>query len=164
MSHLGLPVLSTIHGMSAIWDVRYWEVSLYKETDSRVIQPPASNFFYNSFEWCFIFFTYFSEQNKEFYSLIVKLKTLAIILPLAMLNYEPYVKPSVTLYLSMLLIYKKNNPLIYLDKMTEKTPTAKCLSYCRYKWLTCSLTKNDTPPLLFRFCYCKSMRRYLLIS
>ena len=28
-SHLGLNVLSAIHGMSAIWDVRYWEVSLY---------------------------------------------------------------------------------------------------------------------------------------
>ena len=107
LSHSGLTVLSTIHGMSAIWDVRYCEVSLYKETDSRVIQPPASNFFYNSFEWCFMFFTYFSEQNYEFYSLIVKLKTLAVILPLAMLNYEPYVKPSVTLYLSMLLMYKK---------------------------------------------------------
>ena len=30
LSHLGLNVLSAIHGMSAIWDVRYWEVSLYK--------------------------------------------------------------------------------------------------------------------------------------
>ena len=29
MSHLGLIVLSAIQGMSAIWDVRYWEVSLY---------------------------------------------------------------------------------------------------------------------------------------
>ena len=29
LSHLGLNVLPAIHGMSAIWDVRYWEVSLY---------------------------------------------------------------------------------------------------------------------------------------
>ena len=28
-SHLGLNILSAIHGMSAIWDVRYCEVSLY---------------------------------------------------------------------------------------------------------------------------------------
>ena len=27
--HLGLTVSSTIQGMSAIWDVRYWEVLLY---------------------------------------------------------------------------------------------------------------------------------------
>ena len=27
---MGLNVLSAIHGMSAIWDVRYWKVSLYK--------------------------------------------------------------------------------------------------------------------------------------
>ena len=29
MSHLGLNTLSAIQVMSAIWDVRYWEVSLY---------------------------------------------------------------------------------------------------------------------------------------
>ena len=29
MSHLGLNILSTIHGMSAIRDIRYYEVSLY---------------------------------------------------------------------------------------------------------------------------------------
>ena len=29
LSHLGLNVLSPIHGMSAIWNVRYWEVLLY---------------------------------------------------------------------------------------------------------------------------------------
>ena len=28
LSHLGLNGLSAIHGMSAIWDVHYWEVSL----------------------------------------------------------------------------------------------------------------------------------------
>ena len=27
LSYLGLKVLSAVHGMSAIWDVRYWEVS-----------------------------------------------------------------------------------------------------------------------------------------
>ena len=27
--HLGLNILSAFHGMFAIWDVRYWEVSLY---------------------------------------------------------------------------------------------------------------------------------------
>ena len=31
MSHLGLNILSTIHGISTIWGVRYWEVSLYFE-------------------------------------------------------------------------------------------------------------------------------------
>ena len=31
LSHLWLNVLSTIHGMSAVWDVRYWEASLYKQ-------------------------------------------------------------------------------------------------------------------------------------
>ena len=29
MSHLGLNILSAIYDMSAIWDVRYWEISLY---------------------------------------------------------------------------------------------------------------------------------------
>ena len=29
LSHLGQTVLSAFQGMSAIWDVRYWEVSLY---------------------------------------------------------------------------------------------------------------------------------------
>ena len=29
LSHLGLSVLSAIHGVSSIWNVRYWEVSLY---------------------------------------------------------------------------------------------------------------------------------------
>ena len=29
LSHLGLIDLSTIQGISAIWDVRYWDVSLY---------------------------------------------------------------------------------------------------------------------------------------
>ena len=29
MSHLELNILSAIQGMSAVWDVRYWEVSLY---------------------------------------------------------------------------------------------------------------------------------------
>ena len=29
LSHLGLNILSAIHGMSAIWDFHYWEVSLY---------------------------------------------------------------------------------------------------------------------------------------
>ena len=29
LSYLGLKVLFAIHGMSTIWDVRYWEVSLY---------------------------------------------------------------------------------------------------------------------------------------
>ena len=29
ISHLRLNTLSTIQGMSAIWDVRYWEVSVY---------------------------------------------------------------------------------------------------------------------------------------
>ena len=29
LSHLGLNALSAIQGMSAIWNVRYWEVSLY---------------------------------------------------------------------------------------------------------------------------------------
>ena len=28
--HLGLKGLSAIHGMSAIWDVRYWKVSMYE--------------------------------------------------------------------------------------------------------------------------------------
>ena len=30
LSHLGLNILSAIQGMSAIWDIRYWEASLYK--------------------------------------------------------------------------------------------------------------------------------------
>ena len=29
MSHWGLNILSAIQGVPAIWDVRYWEVSLY---------------------------------------------------------------------------------------------------------------------------------------
>ena len=29
MSYLGLNILSAIQGMSPVWDVRYWEVSLY---------------------------------------------------------------------------------------------------------------------------------------
>ena len=29
LSRLGLNILSAIQGMPAIWDVRYWEVSLY---------------------------------------------------------------------------------------------------------------------------------------
>ena len=29
LSNLGRNILSAIHDMSAIWDVRYWEVSLY---------------------------------------------------------------------------------------------------------------------------------------
>ena len=29
LSYLGLNVSSAIHGMSAIWDVRYWDVSLH---------------------------------------------------------------------------------------------------------------------------------------
>ena len=29
LSHLGQNILSAIQGMSAIWDIRYWEVSLY---------------------------------------------------------------------------------------------------------------------------------------
>ena len=28
LSHLGLNILSAIEGMSTIWDVRYWDVSL----------------------------------------------------------------------------------------------------------------------------------------
>ena len=31
LSHLGLNILSAFHGMSAIWDVPYWEISLYKQ-------------------------------------------------------------------------------------------------------------------------------------
>ena len=33
LSHLRLSVLSAIHGMSAIWNVRYWEVSLYNNNN-----------------------------------------------------------------------------------------------------------------------------------
>ena len=36
LSQLELNILSAIEGMSAIWDVRYWEVSLYKKTRGKV--------------------------------------------------------------------------------------------------------------------------------
>ena len=32
LSHLRINILSAIHDMSAIWDVCYWEVSLYNKT------------------------------------------------------------------------------------------------------------------------------------
>ena len=72
LSHLGVNVLTAIHGMSAIWDAHHWEFSRYTETDSIVIQPSAPNFF-TSVSSRVLFFTYFSDQNKGFYSLIVKL-------------------------------------------------------------------------------------------
>ena len=36
-------------------------------------------------------------------------------------------------------------PLIYGDKMPEKTPTSKCLFSWRYRWLTCNFTNNSAP-------------------
>ena len=70
---VGSKCLTAINGMSAIWDARYWEFSLCKETDSRVIQPSAPNILTSVSSRVLFFFTYFSDQNKEFYSLIVKL-------------------------------------------------------------------------------------------
>ena len=42
LSHLGLNVLSTIQGMSAFWDVRYWKVSLYLEAEKEIKQQKES--------------------------------------------------------------------------------------------------------------------------
>ena len=38
LSHLGLNVFSAIHGMPAIWNVHYWEVSLYNTNRNNVIK------------------------------------------------------------------------------------------------------------------------------
>ena len=43
-------------------------------------------------------------------------------------------------------------PLIYVDKMPQKTPTSKCLFSWRYRWLTCNFTNNGAPPQVsFRY-------------
>ena len=44
---MGLNVLSAIHGMSAIWDVRYWEVSLYLQ--NLYIQKQSSRGVFKNF-------------------------------------------------------------------------------------------------------------------
>ena len=66
MSHLVVNVLTAIRGMSAIWDARYLEFSLYKETDSRVVQPLAHNFFTSGSSRVLCFLPIFQARKRTF--------------------------------------------------------------------------------------------------
>ena len=63
---VGSKCLTAINGMSAIWDARYWEFSLCKEMDSRVIQPPAPNFLTSVSSRVLFFLPIFQTRTRSF--------------------------------------------------------------------------------------------------
>ena len=69
MSYLGLDVLSTIQCMSASWDIRYWEVSLYKnEGQYKVL---GNNYHLLPFIRLFFWFLNFSPDLIVNFSILV---------------------------------------------------------------------------------------------
>ena len=88
---------------------------------------------------------------------------MAVILPLAMLNYETYVKPSVTLYLSMLVMHK---PSHWFELVNARKHLLQSVFLIDDTSHSPAASPKMTPlhRCFSAFCYCKSMRRFLYIS